>query len=42
MRSLVEESPDVYKDIEDVVGVVGDLGISLKVAKLKPFLVLIG
>jgi len=42
MRSLVEEASDVYKDIEDVVSVVHDLGISLKVAMLKPVLVLIG
>lgn len=42
LKSLVEESPDVYKDIEDVVKVVSDLGISQKVAKLRPILVLIG
>ncbi len=42
MKSLTEESPGVYKDIEDVVSVVHDLGISKKVARLKPLVVVIG
>ena len=33
---LVEEAPDAYKDIDDVVNTTHGAGISLKVAKLKP------
>lgn len=40
--SLAEESPEVYKNVDDVVGVVHDTGLSLKVAKLKPVLVIKG
>jgi tRNA-splicing ligase RtcB len=42
MKSLMQESPDSYKDIEEVVRVVHELGISKKVAKLKPIIVMIG
>ncbi len=41
-KSLSEESPGVYKDIEEVVNVIHDLGISKKVARLKPLIVVIG
>lgn len=41
-KSLAEESPEVYKDVEDVVQVVHDLGISKKVARLKPLVVVKG
>jgi len=41
-KSLAEEAPDVYKDIEEVVEVVHELGISRKVARLKPLLVVKG
>ena len=41
-KSLSEESPGVYKDIEEVVRVVHELGISKKVARLKPLVVVIG
>jgi len=41
-KTLSEESPGVYKDIEEVVKVVHDLGISKKVARLKPLVVVIG
>ena len=41
-KSLAEESPEVYKDIEEVVDVVHDLGISKKVARLKPLIVIKG
>ncbi len=41
-KSLAEESPGVYKDIEEVVKVVHDLGISKKVARIKPLIVIIG
>jgi tRNA-splicing ligase RtcB len=42
MKSLAEEAPEAYKDIEDVVSVVHDLGLSRKVARLKPVLVVKG
>ena len=41
-KAIAEESPEVYKDIEEVVNVVDDLGISKKVARLKPLVVIIG
>jgi tRNA-splicing ligase RtcB (3'-phosphate/5'-hydroxy nucleic acid ligase) len=41
-KSLAEEAPEVYKDVEDVVQVVHDLGISKKVARLKPLVVVKG
>ena len=41
-KSLAEEAPEVYKDVEDVVGVVHDLGLSKKVVRLKPVLVVKG
>jgi len=39
---IVEESPEVYKNIDEVVDIVENLGISKKVAKLKLKIVLIG
>ncbi len=42
MQSLAEEAPQVYKDIEEVVRVVDELGISKKVARLKPLIVIKG
>ncbi len=36
VNSLSQEAPEVYKDIDEVVRVVDELGISKKVAKLKP------
>ena len=41
-KSLAEEAPEVYKDIEEVVDVVDELGISKKVARLKPLVVVKG
>jgi len=41
-KAIAEESPEVYKDIEEVVNVVHNLGISKKVARLKPLVVIIG
>lgn len=41
-KAIAEESPEVYKDIEEVVNVVHNLGISKKVARLKPLIVIIG
>ncbi|MCX6746549.1 MAG: RtcB family protein [Candidatus Pacearchaeota archaeon] len=42
MNSLAEEAPEVYKDIEEVVNVVNELGISKKIARLKPLVVIKG
>lgn len=41
-RTIAEESPDAYKDIDDVVNVVHEAGISRKVAKLRPLCVIKG
>ncbi len=41
-KSLAEEAPEVYKDIEEVVDVVDELGISRKIARLKPLVVIKG
>ena len=41
-KSLSEEAPEAYKDIEEVVKVVDELGISKKVARLKPMVVVKG
>jgi len=42
LKSLIQESPDVYKNVDEVVEVVHNLGISKKVARLKPIIVIIG
>lgn len=41
-KSLAEEAPEAYKDIDEVVKVVDDLGISKKVARMKPLAVIKG
>jgi tRNA-splicing ligase RtcB len=41
-RTIAEEAPDAYKDIDDVVNVVHRAGISRKVAKLRPLCVIKG
>jgi tRNA-splicing ligase RtcB len=41
-KSLAEEAPEAYKDIDEVVGVVDELGISKKIARLKPLVVVKG
>ena len=41
-KSLAEEAPEVYKDIEEVIRVVDELGICKKVARLKPLTVVKG
>jgi len=41
-RTLLEEIPDAYKDVQDVVNVVHKAGISKKVARLKPMGVIKG
>jgi len=40
--NLVEEAPDAYKPIDEVVEVVHGAGISRKVARLKPLVVIKG
>ncbi len=42
LKSLSEEAPEAYKDIDEVVRVVDELGISKKVARLKPLTVVKG
>jgi len=39
---LAEEAPYAYKDVADVVGVVDAVGLSRKVARMRPFGVLKG
>lgn len=41
-KSLAEEAPEAYKDIDEVVDVVDKLDISRKVARLKPLAVIKG
>jgi len=41
-KSLAQEAPEVYKDIDEVVRVIDELGISKKVARLKPLTVIKG
>ncbi len=41
-RTILEEIPDAYKDVKDVVNVVHNAGISKKVARLKPIGVIKG
>jgi tRNA-splicing ligase RtcB len=42
MKGIAEEAPSVYKDIDEVVNVVDNLGISTKVARLRPLIVIKG
>ncbi|MEK6883199.1 MAG: RtcB family protein, partial [Nanoarchaeota archaeon] len=42
LKGIVEEAPEVYKDIEEVVNTVDELGISKKVARLRPLAVIKG
>ncbi len=41
-KSIVEEAPEAYKDIDEVINVVDEVGISKKVARLKPIAVMKG
>ncbi|VVB82470.1 tRNA-splicing ligase RtcB [uncultured archaeon] len=41
-KSLAEEAPEAYKNIDEVVKVVEELGISKKVARMKPLIVVKG
>ena len=42
MRGIAEEAPQAYKDIDKIVGVVHNAGLSKKVAKLVPLAVIKG
>ncbi len=42
LKSLAQEAPEVYKDIDEVVKVVDEVGISKKIARLKPLTVVKG
>jgi tRNA-splicing ligase RtcB len=41
-KGLLEEAPEAYKDVEEVVNISDSLGIAKKVAKLKPVMVIKG
>jgi tRNA-splicing ligase RtcB len=41
-KSLAEEAPEVYKDIEEVIKSVCELGLNKKVARLRPLAVIKG
>lgn len=41
-KGLVEESPEAYKDVNEVVDVINEAGIAKKVARLKPIAVIKG
>ncbi|MDD5194218.1 MAG: intein-containing RctB family protein [Candidatus Omnitrophica bacterium] len=41
-RTIVEEAPSAYKDVDDVVSVVDAAGLSTKVCRMKPLCVLKG
>jgi len=41
-KGLTEESPEAYKDVNKVVGVIHEAGIAKKVARLKPIAVIKG
>lgn len=42
MRTVAEEMPDAYKNVDEVVDIVEKANLARKVARLKPFLVLKG
>lgn len=42
VRDLPEEAPYAYKDVDDVVNILVDAGITTKVARLRPWIVLKG
>jgi len=42
LKSLAEEAPDAYKDVEEVIESVHGSGISLKVVRMEPIGVLKG
>ena len=42
MRGIAEEAPGAYKDIDDIVEIVHNAGLSKKVVKLVPLAVIKG
>ena len=42
MRGIAEEAPMAYKDVDDVVRIVHNAGLSKKVVKLVPLAVIKG
>ncbi len=42
IRDLPEEAPYAYKDIDDVVDVIAEAGIAVKLARLRPLIVIKG
>ena len=42
MEGILEEAPDAYKDVDEVIKVVCDAGLTSKVAKLTPIGVIKG
>jgi tRNA-splicing ligase RtcB len=42
MKGVAEEAPQAYKDIEEVIDVVHNAGLSKKVARLKPLVAIKG
>lgn len=42
LRSIAEEAPGVYKNIDNVVNIIDNVGLAKKVAKLKPIAVIKG
>ena len=41
-KGLVEEAPEAYKDVDEVIGVVASAGIARKIARFKPIAVIKG
>jgi len=41
-KGIVEEAPEAYKDVDNVVRIVDELGLSLKIAKCIPIGVIKG
>ena len=41
-KGLLEEAPEAYKDVDEVINVLHNTGISRKVAKLRPLVVIKG
>ncbi|MES2122293.1 MAG: RtcB family protein, partial [Chlamydiota bacterium] len=41
-RTIAEEMPDAYKDVDEVVNAVQEAGLAKMVARLKPHLVIKG
>jgi len=42
MQGLVEEAPQVYKDVNEVINVLADIGLAKKVVQLKPVICIKG